>query len=219
MSKQLILLGATGLTGSSVLKYAIEDERVDKIICYLRKPSGLSSPKLKEVILSNDDFLELQQLEQADAVVCCLGTTIKKAGSKEAFKRVDVEIPIHFAGIAKKEGVTTFVVQSSLGAGRGASGFYLKCKTELEKSLSELNFNSLCIVRPSLLLGNRDEFRFGEKLGEFFLSLINPILKGRFKKYKAVKAKNVARIMLDKALAAEKGIHIYKSDVIQHYAK
>jgi uncharacterized protein YbjT (DUF2867 family) len=214
MKQTLILLGATGLTGSSLLKKAIENDKVDKIICYLRRPTGIKSSKLKELILNNEEFLELNQIEASNAIICCLGTTIKKAGSKTAFKQVDVEIPVHFAILAKKAETPTFVVQSSLGAGSNSSSFYLKCKSELENSLIDLNFNSLIIVRPSLLIGNRKEFRFGEKIGEFFLTILKPFLLGPLKKYRAVKAEKVANLMLQEALKGNSGTFILESDYI-----
>jgi hypothetical protein len=214
MKQTLILLGATGLTGSLLLRQAIENDNVDSIICYLRRSTGINSSKLKEVILSNEGFLELNQLDSADAVICCLGTTIKKACSKKAFKKVDVEIPIHFASLAIKAEIPKFVVQSSLGAGPNASGFYLQCKSELEKALMDMSFSSLSILRPSLLLGNRKEFRLGEKVGEFILALIKPFLFGPFKKYRAVKADKVAKLMLHEALEGTSGVHVHESDLI-----
>lgn len=211
---RLIILGASGLTGSEVLDLAIDNPLVKEITCVLRNSTGRKSDKLNEIIIDSNQMTLFEGLPEADAIICCLGTTIKKAGSREAFRFVDVDLPLHFASVGCKRKVKSFLLQSSIGAGGYPKGFYLKCKTEVEEKLKKLDYKSLVIVRPSLLLGNRNEFRLGEKVGEFFMKLSGPLFFGSFKKYKAIPAKKVAERLVQEALNNNTGIKVIESDEI-----
>lgn len=198
-NSKLLILGASGLTGSFVLKYSLEDPRISEVFIWVRKPLGISHPKLNEVVV---DFLDSSAVNfpHVDAVCCCIGTTIKKAGSKKAFYDTDVSIPRTIAEIAYKNGVKTFVLQSSIGANSNSNNFYLKCKGEIENSISELNFNSLIILQPSLLLGKRKERRIPEKIAMYLMGALNWLFICPLKNYKAISAEQVARAMLFAAM-------------------
>ena len=152
---------------------------------------------------------------QVDDVYCCLGTTIKKAGSQEAFKKVDHTLVVTVAGLMKKHGAEQFPVISAMGANKDSKVFYNRVKGEMEAALQELGYPCLRIIRPSLLLGPREEFRLGEKLAVILTPLLKPILLGSLKKYRPVEAEKVAQFMVK--VAREKsvvGVHVYESDVI-----
>ena len=211
---RLIILGASGLTGSAVLDLAIKNPKVNEITCVLRHSTGTKAEKVNEMIIDSKQMMQLDDLPEADAIICCLGTTIKKAGSQEAFRFVDVDLPLHFARLGKKLNIKSFLLQSSIGAGGNPSGFYLKCKTEVEDELKKLDYKSLVIVRPSLLLGDRKEFRLGEKVAEFFMKLFSPLFIGSLRKYKAISAKKVAERLVHEALNNNTGIKVIDSDKI-----
>jgi len=198
---KLLILGASGLTGSFVLKYALEDPRISEVFIWVRKPLCISHHKLKESVVN---FLEIDLYEPnfplVDSVCCCIGTTIRKAGSQRAFYDTDVLIPQKIAEIAHKKGIKTFVLQSSIGANSNSNNFYLKCKGEVEHNISELNFNSFIILQPSLLLGKRKEKRFSEKIAMYLMGALNGLFIGPLKNYKAISAERVAKAMLFAAI-------------------
>ena len=198
---KLLILGASGLTGSFILKYALEDPRISEVFIWVRKSLGISHPKLKEVVVN---FLDLESIEAnfplVDTVCCCIGTTIKKAGSPKAFYDTDVTLPKTIAVIANKKGVKTFILQSSVGANSNTTNFYLKCKGDIENSISNLNFSSFVIFQPSLLLGNRKENRLAEKAAMYLMRFFNWVFVGPLKKYKAIYAEHVAKAMLFSSL-------------------
>ena len=217
---KLLILGSSGLTGSNVLKHALEDTRISEVFIWVRKPLGISHPKLKEVIVN---FLDYESVETkfplVDSVCCCIGTTIKKAGSKHAFYETDVTIPKTIAEIAHKKGVKTFILQSSIGANPNANNFYLKCKGEIENSISDLNFNSFVILQPSLLLGNRKEIRLVEKSAMYLMRFLNWLFVGPLKKYKAISAEHVAKAMLFASINPSSNKQTYSFIEIERMAK
>lgn len=197
MGKVALVAGASGLVGGYLVKYLTSSDQYSRVILLNRKSLGIMSEKVEEVLV---DFEKLEAYQQyvgkSDVAFCCLGTTMKKSGSKEAFYRVDYEYVIRFARLAYGNN-ETFVLVSAIGANKDSLFFYNRVKGEIENTLKNMNFPSLLIVRPSLLLGKRKKLRFGEKLGEIFLSLIRPFLVGRFKKYRAIHASKVARSMAE----------------------
>ena len=209
----LLIVGATGLTGGLLLKKALSDSKVTQVITLGRRGLGFKHPKLLEILVDFNTVTE-EILPDIDSVCCCLGSTIKKAGSQPAFYFADVVLPIKIAEIAKRKGAEGFVLQSSLGASAKAKSFYLKCKGEAESEIAHLNFKSFVILRPSLLVGPRTEFRFGEKIGAAFLKVFNPLLVGGLRKFRSIKAKNVAKKMLEEAVKGRPGISVIESELI-----
>lgn len=160
-----VIAGATGLVGSHLIRKLLEDSDINTVISVSRKSTQLHHAKLQEVLLS--DFSELQRIQEqlrGDIYFCCLGTTIKSAGSQENFRKVDYQSVIDFAAIAKNHNAKHFVVISAKGADSKSIIFYNKTKGETENSLKELHLSSLTIFRPGLLLGDRKEHRTGEKI-------------------------------------------------------
>ncbi|MFN4123465.1 MAG: hypothetical protein ACK4GL_09210 [Flavobacteriales bacterium] len=201
-SKKILLIGATGLTGAYVLDLLQASSYCDSLVIWGRKaPAELGNKSKFYSEIGN----ELQcELTNVDTVICCLGTTIKKAGSQENFRYIDLELPMQIARLAREEKIPCFCLMSAVGANKDSNNFYLRVKGSLEMKLQALNFPELHIMRPSLLLGPRKEFRFGESAAKLFTPLFNPLLFGRMSPYKAIHAKEVAKALAFRAIQAEK---------------
>jgi uncharacterized protein YbjT (DUF2867 family) len=209
---KIAIAGATGLTGSLCLQELLKNERVFEIISIGRRNTGLLHPKLREVFLIDN---KLSEEIQADAYICCLGTTIKKAGSKEAFKEIDLELPLYLAKELKKNGCKTAAVVSAMGAKSGSSIFYNSVKGEMENAMKEVGFESLSILRPSIIEGPRKEKRTGEKIGLAVMRFFNPILMGSLKHYKTIQASDIAKALVKSVTFKKVGNTIYLSGEIK----
>ena len=216
--KSAILFGATGLVGNELLKILCASERYASVKTFSRRTSGISNAKLTELINPLVDPNEISDEIKGDDLFCCLGTTIKKAGSREVFRNIDLELPVTLAKIAQKNQVKKFIVVSSVGANAGSRNFYLQTKGEMEKQVSETNIPDIIIVRPSMLLGKRNEFRFGEIMGKAVMKAFSPLLTGKLKKYRGIKAETVAMAMLNLANANENQ-EIFESDELEVWGK
>lgn len=212
MGRSALLLGATGLVGKELLKFLIQEDAYDRVAIISRRNIDISHPKLQMVIGDLEDMERYSELFKADDVFCCLGTTIKKAKTRGNFRKVDYLYPLLAAKLALKGGAARFLVISALGASRNSPFFYNRVKGEMEDDLSRLAFKSLIIFRPSLLLGKREEFRFGERAGEILSLLFGVFLRGPLKKYRPVKGSDVAYTMISAALLPDTGLQIYESD-------
>lgn len=206
----LLLVGATGLVGREVLRLALADPRVRHLAAPTRRPlvahSHLTNPLVDFDALPPD-----APWWKADAVICTLGSTIKKAGSKEVFHRIDHDYPLAVARHARDHGTRSFALTSSTGADPHAKSFYLRTKGELERDLDACGFPSLTLVRPSLIGGRRDESRPAERLAMLFMTAFRPLIPRR---YRMVPAENIARALLEAVLAAIPGRHVIESEAI-----
>lgn len=213
--KTALIVGATGLVGNLLLTKLLHSPYYSKVTILTRKSLEIKNTKLTEIIY---DFEKPNpSVIAADHIFCCLGTTIKKAGSKPAFERVDLEYPVETAKAARKNGASSFLIVTAMGADPNSSIFYNKVKGEVEKQLKELNYPILHILRPSLLLGDRDEKRLGEKIGASLFKLINPLMIGKLRKYKSIAGNKVANAMFSFAKKPENGIFIHESDELQNF--
>jgi uncharacterized protein YbjT (DUF2867 family) len=212
-----LLAGATGLVGRHVLHYLLQDPEYSTVTILTRRSLGLSHPKLQEHIIDFENLEGFSPVIQGNHIFCCLGTTIKKAESQANFRRIDYTYPVTLARIAQKNKASQFVLISALGANKNSKIFYNRTKGELEKSIKEIDFTGTLIFRPSLLLGKRAESRPGEKLGEFFLRGLTPLLQGKLKKYRGIQAETLAVTMVEMAKVELKGFHIFESDQIQFF--
>jgi len=215
MAKALIA-GASGLIGGLLLRELLAADEHRQVVAVGRRPVEVEHPRLRQATV---DFAALEksgEVLQADDAFCCLGTTIRRAGSREAFRAVDHGAVLAFAWAAKRAGARRFFVVSSLGADADARGFYLRVKGETEDALAVLGFEVLNILRPSLLLGPRAEFRAGERIAQAALWLAEPLLFGRWGKYRAIEAATVARAMARLSFArGERGVRVFESDEIE----
>jgi uncharacterized protein YbjT (DUF2867 family) len=214
VKKSALLFGASGLVGGELLNCLLTGLEYEKVLILVRKPLGLKHPKVEEVVIEFEALAKYKDYFKVNDVFCCLGTTIKKAKSQEAFNKVDVQYPLEIARIAMEMEAEKFLVISSMGADPESAVFYSRMKGLLEKRLKEIGIKSLHIFRPSLLLGDRKEFRFGESVTAFITKGIPFIFVGPLKKYKPIKAKMVAKGMYKAAQIKAEGIYTYFSDEI-----
>ena len=156
MGKTALLVGATGLVGGFVLEQLLEDAYYDSVVVLSRKSLQLQHTKLKEVLVNFDQLENYTNDIKADVVFCCLGTTIKAAGSQEAFKKVDYEYPLRVAEIAKQNGASAFLIVTALGAAKSSIIFYNRVKGEVEEAIGSLHFDAFHILQPSLIIGERN---------------------------------------------------------------
>ncbi len=191
-----VIAGATGLVGSHCLDELLSSNRYEKVIALGRRKLSRENDKLLSLVVDFDQLDKVEGLADFDDVFCCLGTTIKKAGSKANFKKVDYTYVINLANLAKKVGATRFMVVSAVGANAKSGVFYNQVKGEMENSLKELKIPETHIFEPSLLLGDREEFRLGERIGEFVMKLARHVLRGGLSKYRAIDASDVAKSMV-----------------------
>ena len=218
MSYRVILVGASGLIGSNLLSELIQSEEISEVLLLVRKSTGISNPKVKELILNFDELNTYSSEIQGDIIYSCLGTTTRETPDSKLYKKIDLEYPLNLAKLGVKNGVSQFHIISSLGADPESSNSYLKLKGELEQELKKLNIPSLHIYQPSFLIGDRKENRMSDKIMKPIFRLIDPLLIGPLKKYRSIKAANVAKVMLSQSIKDLKGTFIYPSIQIQELA-
>jgi len=208
--KQLMLVGATGLVGGHVLQKALDDAAVDRVVAPTRKPLA-PHPKLFNPVLDFHRLPEGADWWAVDAVVCALGTTIRVAGSQAAFYKVDHDLPLEVAYLARRHGARAYAFNSALGADTGASVFYSRTKGETERDLQAVGYPSLTLVRPGLIDGQRATSRPLERFAVQVSKLVQPLLP---KRYRVVPAERIAHHLLQAALAATPGVHVLPSDAL-----
>ena len=211
--KSALIAGATGLVGSECLDLLIDSDEYEKIVVFSRSSIGEKEnhPKIILKKTNFDDLENFSEIGSVDHVFCALGTTIKKAGSKEMFRKVDHDYVVKLAEFGLESGAEHFLFISSVGANPDSSFFYNKVKGETESELSKLNYRAISIFQPSLLLGDRNEQRFGEDISKTLMTTFDFLIP---KKYKAIEAKKVAAAMLYSSLQNKPGVHIFESDKI-----
>jgi len=215
--KSALLIGASGLTGSHLLQLLLESEAYHTVYVYNRKPLGMVHAKLKEIII---DFDTYQGTVDANTVFCCLGTTIKIAGSKDAFKKVDLSYPVKFAQLQYQAGSQQFLVISAMGVSEKSFVFYNQVKAAMEKEISAIGYNSLGIFRPALITGDRKEHRAGEKIAVLVFGWLNQFLTGSLRKYQSIPAAQIALGMLNYSnMASTEKVAIIMSDKIKDLAE
>ena len=194
--KTALIFGSSGLIGSELLNAITQNNNYNKIKLFVRSAQNSNDPKVEVIQI---DFNNLEK--HKDSVVghdCffCIGTTRKDTPDKNEYRRVEYNIPVDIAKIAKSNSVNSFVYVSSIGASPNSSSSYLKNKGQVEEELTNLNFPKLAIIRPSGLLGNRKAFRLGERIGIFVVEVLSIFFLGSLKKYKPIQAQNVAKTMV-----------------------
>ena len=190
-----IVIGATGLVGNLILKELLNDNDFSEVRIFVRKPTGIINPKLKEIITPMTDINTLSSEIQGDVLFNALGTTIKKAGSQEEQQRIDRDLPVAFAKIASENGVKIMLNVSSVGANLNG-GFYLKTKAEIENGTGKFFPQSVFHFRPGFLVGDRKEFRLVEKIASGVMKVIDPILTGSSQKYRSMPVDKLAKAMV-----------------------
>jgi uncharacterized protein YbjT (DUF2867 family) len=190
-----IVIGATGLVGNLILKEVLNDNDFTEVRIFVRKPTGINNPKLREIVTPMEDVLSLSSEIQGDVLFNALGTTLKQAGSKEEQQRIDRDLPINFARIASENGVSIMLNVSSVGANM-KGGFYLKTKAEMENGTEEFFPRTVFHFRPGLLAGNRKEFRLFEKIASGVMKGVDLVLTGSSRKYRSMPVDKLAKAMV-----------------------
>ena len=191
-----IVIGATGLVGNLILKEVLNDSDFSEVRIFVRRSTGITNPKLKEIVSPMKDINTLKSEIQGDVLFNAIGTTIKQAGSKEEQQRIDRDLPISFARIASENGVKLMLNVSSVGADL-KGGFYLKTKAEMENGTEQFFHKAAFYFRPGFLVGKRTEFRLAEKIAFGVMKAVDPILKGSSKKYRSMPADKLAKAMVN----------------------
>lgn len=211
-----VIAGATGLTGSTLAFELLTRDEFTQITCLVRNIPEEIQEGLT-YIQTDFDMIHYKKFK-ADTAFTCLGTTIKNAGSRENFYRVDYHYNLMFAEACKEQGVERFVLMSALGANSKSSVFYNRVKGELEEAIIGLDFKSLTIVRPSLLEGPREEQRPGELFARKAMNILNPLLVGGLRRYRSVDVDKIASAMAEAAVLNQPGVRIIENEEILTYS-
>ncbi|RMG29708.1 MAG: NAD-dependent epimerase/dehydratase family protein [Bacteroidetes bacterium] len=193
--KTALLFGATGLVGGELLQLLLEDDDYSLVHVFTRREIPVRHPKLKLHLIDFSKLEKYKNLIRGDHLFCCLGTTMKKAGSRAAFREVDYHYPMLLAEMASQNQVSKYLVVSSVGANPNSFFFYSRVKGEMERGIQLYPFEQISILRPSLLLGQRSEKRLGEDIGKTLNTLLSPFMQGPLKKYRGIAGKTVALAM------------------------
>jgi uncharacterized protein YbjT (DUF2867 family) len=215
VSRAALLAGGTGLVGSHVLKVLLADKHWDRVVSIGRRPTSERHAKLEHRVVDLGAVEALTDLDHADDVFCCLGTTIKQAGSQEAFRRVDHDFVVGVARAGLRAGATQFLLVSAIGADPASRVFYSRVKGETESDVRKLPYRAIQIFRPSLLLGERSEFRLGERLATVLAPLMVLVLFGPLRRYRPIQAADVARAMVNIAHEAPRGPNVFEYDAMR----
>ncbi|ARU63482.1 oxidoreductase [Tumebacillus avium] len=214
--KSAFLVGASGLVGGEVLTQLLSNDTYSKVTIFVRKPLPHSHAKLEQVVVDFDNLPAYSEHFLVNDLFCCLGTTIKIAKTKEAFRKVDYTYPLELARLAKEHGVEKFLIITAMSANAKSSVFYNQVKGQVETDIRALDLPSLHIFRPSLLLGERKEFRLGEQMGTVVSKALTPLIPA---KYKPIHGRTVAAAMIKVAQDGQSGTHVYESDRITALGK
>lgn len=215
LARTVLVAGATGLVGREALRQCLQDPTVSQVRALVRKPMSpealLGTPavphvdKLRVCVVDFDNLARHTEVFKVDVVFCALGTTIRKAGSQAAFRQVDFDYPLQIARLARAQGARQFLLVSALGASATSKVFYNRIKGELEEAVRQIDFDHCCVAQPSLLVGQREEFRPGERIGLWLARLLGAMLPPR---YRPVQARKVAAGLLAAARTPRAGWHV-----------
>jgi uncharacterized protein YbjT (DUF2867 family) len=211
MARRALLLGGTGLVGGELLRLLLAEPGYESVTALVRRPLPIVPPRLHAVVVDFDKPEALRASAASDDVFCCLGTTIKQAGSQAAFRKVDFDYPLACARAALEAGAGQFLVVTAVGASAKSSIFYNRVKGELEEALRALPFpRGVKVFHPSILVGERKEHRLGEGAATLVMRATAPLFAGPLQKYRAIEASAVARAMVKAALHEPPGTQVYE---------
>lgn len=196
MSKTAIILGATGSTGTELLKLLLADDRYEKVKLFSRNSVNVSHPKVEEYLI---DLFKLEDYATdftADVVFCCIGTTKAKTPDENTYHKIDYGIPVAAARLAMVNNIPSFIVISAVGVSKDSRFFYNRTKAEMQETVLAQHIDKTYILQPSLILASRADNRLGEKIGAAVMTLLNPLLWGNLAKYRSIKASTIAKAMV-----------------------
>lgn len=210
-----IVAGASGLVGGYCLRRLLASGLYEQVIAFVRGPLNASHKRLQQRTVDFERIGRMSAFPRAQDVFSCLGTTMKKAGSEEAFRKVDYEYVVRLAESSARGGAERFFLVSAVGADPKSRVFYSRVKGEAEDAVAKMSFTGIHIFRPSFLLGSRPEKRAGEELGIAAARLVSGVLFGPARKYRPIKAETVARAMVVVAREGSPGTHVYTADEME----
>ena len=212
------LVGATGLIGRYLLEELLNDPWFNTVRILIRRPLDITHPKLeKKIVDFNDSDSLLVALSNSDVLFCAIGSTMKKVkGDKEAYRKIDFDIPVKLARFCKMTGCEKFILVSSAGANSKSRNFYQRLKEETEEAVKSVGLKTVHIMRPSLLLGERKEFRLGENIGKAVMTSLSFLIP---EKYKAIQGKDVAKVMIALGKKNDEGIFVHENLEIRDLSK
>lgn len=214
--KTALVTGATGLVGKNLVMELIANDNYSKIIVIARRELQLAHPKIEMIITDFSRLNEITLPDNIDVCFCALGTTQKKSG-REGILKVDYEYVVTLANICNQAGIKKFLVVSSQGANYNSSFFYLRTKGQMEEAVKKAGVETVYIIRPSLITGEREEFRFAEEMGYYASKVISPLMVGKLKRIRPVSAQQIARCLIDLAGKDDKGNFTVESELVQTY--
>lgn len=212
--KTALVAGGTGLIGNHLVNLLIKDSHYSKIKCLTRHTLPIQHEKIEIIKTDGSNLSDISDLLEADDIFCCLGTTIKKAKTKEAFRKIDFDYPLSLARATLARGASQYHLVSALGANSSSGVFYNQVKGEIEEAIAALGFKTFHVYRPSLLLGPRNEERSGEDAAKLFFRFFGFLIP---KKFKAIDAAKVARAMVAMASKEAEGNFVHESKSMQQF--
>lgn len=210
MSRTALVAGASGLVGGHLLHLLLADAAYARVITLARRQLDTRHAKLDQRVLDLGALDAVTDPPHVDDAFCCIGTTIKKAGSQDAFRQVDYDYVLAFARAAQRAGARQFLLVTALGADPASRIFYSRVKGEIEQAVRQLPFEGIQIFRPSFLMGERAEVRLAERIGVPVARVLAPLLVGPLRRYRPVDAADVARAMVQVATEAPRGPHVFE---------
>ena len=213
MAKTAIILGATGLTGKTLLQLLLDSTDYGTIKIFGRSKCGISHPKIKEYMV---DLFQLEDYKNefiADVVFCCIGTTKAKTPDQETYLKIDFGIPVSAAKLCEQNAIKSFLVVSALGADKNSTIFYNRTKGRMEEAVLNEGIEYTYILQPSLISGSREEYRFGELMAKYVMKVVNPILIGKLKKYRSIHPNTIATCMIYLANNTFEGTRIASEEI------
>jgi len=214
--RTVVVVGATGLVGGHLVRMLAADKTVERVVAPVRRAvtDWMHEPRIEAPVVDFDALAESERRLQAHQIFICLGTTMKVAGGKAAFRRVDFDYVVESARLAAEGGARDAFLVSSVGADPGSKVFYSRVKGEAEAAVSALPFTSVHILRPSVLVGERKQTRPGERVGITLGKLVTPMLVGPARRYRPIEGLAVARAMAVVSRRPEPGVHVLESERI-----
>lgn len=210
-----LLAGASGFLGNLTLEALLDSSDISRVFAVTRRPLGREHPRLANRIVQFEQIESQMKGLTCQVALCCLGTTVRAAGSEQALRQVDVDAVLAFARTARAAQAQRFVVVSSVGADPGSKNVYLRIKGEMEQALMGVGFASLDILQPSALLGWREQIRPLEIAASAVMPLVNPFLTGKRESFRGIPAKTVAAAMVGVARSGRRGVQRYTYSGIQ----
>ena len=214
-TRTALVAGASGLVGGHVLRLLLEERAYVRVTALARRELPLAHKKLEQRVVSFDRLAQIADFPRVNDVFCCLGTTLKQAGSREAFRTVDYTYVVELARVAVRHRAAQFLVVTALGAAPRSRIFYSRVKGEAEEAVRRLQFEGIHIFRPSWLIGARAKTRPVERVAGILSPLVAWALVGPLARYRPIKAEAVARAMVRVAREASRGTHVYESHEVR----